>query len=474
MSKSLLYPVGRTVCFVGSFAAASLIAMSELLATINAATNQAGPDVPTAIDGAGDFLPAHFDVDGLAAASVAAAGAGAADLLAARNGSESPWVTISARAASAAFVSEKLFAPNGWELPAVWDPIAGDYRAGERWIRLHTNYEGHRRAALSVLDCANDRVAVERAVAGWNAVELQEAVVAQGGCAAVLSSIDQWQASEPGRAASTEPLVRWNAREVKRKPKGPAALPFTGIRVLDLTRVIAGPVATKFLAAYGAEVLRIDPPGFVEVPALLPETTAGKHCAALDLGAPRDRDTFAQLVAKADVVVSGLRPGALDRLGLGREELLAVNPALVTARLNAYGWSGPWANRRGFDSLVQMSTGIADRGEAEPPEPLPAQALDHATGYIVAAAIGRALARREREGVANDIDCSLVATAQLLLAQPTNPEGPATTWTDADTEPTETEWGSARRAPVPAVIAEITPQLAPQAGSLGRHAAAWR
>ncbi len=240
--------------------------------------------------------------------------------------------------------------------------------------------------------------------------------------------------------------------------------PLSGVRVLDLTRVIAGPVCTRFLAAYGAQVLRIDPPGFAEVPALLPEVTPGKRCAALDLRTAHGRDRFLELVRQAHVLVGGLRDGALARLGLGVPELCAVNPALITARLTAYGWSGPWRGRRGFDSLVQMSCGIAhadpasadpvstDPGSADPgaaPSPLPAQALDHATGYLLAAAVCRAMTRQLRTGVPSDIGTSLMTTANDLLnlptvagAVPADPGGP-----DAFFEDVDTTWGPGSGCP---------------------------
>lgn len=447
--------------------------MDEPLALTLAATGVGAPDVPVSVTGEGSFLPSRLDVDGLAVAAVAAAGAGAADMLAARLRSDPPWVSVDARGAAAAFVGEQLFEPQGWELPPVWDSIAGDYRAVDAWVRLHTNYASHRRAALSVLGCAEDREAVSRAVAGWQADELEAAVIAAGGAAARLRSSEEWGRHPAGIAAAGQPLVAVASRSADIDPIGAAERPFDGLRVLDLTRVIAGPVCTRFLAAYGAEVLRIDPPGFEEVPALVPDVTAGKRSAALDLRDPDDRNRFAGLVERADVLVCGLRADALDGLGFAHEELLAINPRLVTARLDAYGWQGPWALRRGFDSLVQMSTGIAFASDDAPPQPLPAQALDHATGFIMAGAVGRALAVRERAGLVRDIRCSLVATAELLLGSAGDPEAPAAGWTGADTEAAETALGPVRRVPVPTVIDGVAPELRVEAGPLGRHEAAW-
>jgi crotonobetainyl-CoA:carnitine CoA-transferase CaiB-like acyl-CoA transferase len=249
------------------------------------------------------------------------------------------------------------------------------------------------------------------------------------------------------------------------------------VRVLDLTRVIAGPVATRFLAAYGADVLRLDPPGFAEVPALLPETTAGKRTAAVSLATPAGRATFERLVAGADVLVTGLRANALSRLGYDDAALTALNPALVIASHNAYGWDGPWLDRRGFDSLVQMSCGIAAAGGSDGPAPLPVQALDHATGYLLATAVGRALTARLRRGVASRVLASLTGTANLLWSLPRPADlgdvPPVPRREEFELADARTAWGPARRVPVPGEIAGTAPELRLEAGPLGRHEPAW-
>jgi crotonobetainyl-CoA:carnitine CoA-transferase CaiB-like acyl-CoA transferase len=127
---------------------------------------------------------------------------------------------------------------------------------------------------------------------------------------------------------------------------------------------------------------------------------------------------FEDLVAGADVVVHGYRPGALAGLGYGPADLAALRPGIVVAGLSAYGRSGPWSGRRGFDSLVQMSTGIADEGAraagADRPMPLPCQLLDHATGYLVAMGALRGLALRGSEGGSWAATASLARTAAWL------------------------------------------------------------
>jgi CoA-transferase family III len=438
------------------------------------------------ITGPRQVLPSSFDVTGLATGSVAAATLAAAEFLAARSDDAAgcgklPAVTVDSRAASAAFAAEGLFTPVGWQRPGPWDPIAGDYQAQDGWIRLHTNYASHRAAAERVLT-AHDKDAVGAAVRGWRAEDLEAAIVEAGGCAAAMHSREAWLASPPGAATASAPPLSASTRPLKALPfrtsRPPAPTqPFSGIRVLDLTRVIAGPMATRFLAAYGADVLRVDPPGFEEVAALLPETTAGKRTAALDLATGAGRAAFEDLIASADVLVAGLRADALDRLGYSDDALAALNPALIIATLDAYGWDGPWRCRRGFDSLVQMSCGIAaldSAAGAGHPVPLPVQALDHASGYLVAAAVGRALTRRLTDSVVTRIRASLIGTAGLLWSLPTPPDRPPRPQPgDFPLVDAMTAWGPARRVPLPGQIAGSPPHWRVQAGPLGRHSPAW-
>jgi len=429
------------------------------------------------------FLPAAFDVTGLATATVGAAALAAAEYHAARNSSEIAAVRVDSRAACAAFAAEALFTPVGWSLPDIWDPVAGNYRARDGWLRLHTNYAYHRAAVARVLK-ADDRDAVRAAVSEWKAADLEAAVVAAGGCAAVMHDRDEWLASAPGAATADAPALTVSERPLPAgaltaggRAEGRAGRPYAGVRVLDLTRVIAGPIGTRFLAAYGADVLRLDPPGFAEVGALLPETTAGKRTAAADLRAPAGRAAFERLVAGADVLVTGLRGDTLARLGYDDTALTALNPALIIASHNAYGWDGPWRDRRGFDSLVQMSCGIAAAPGGDGPVPLPVQALDHATGYLLAAAVGRALTARLTRGVAGRVRASLTGTANLLWSLPrpadlgnlpSRPGSGEIPLVDA-----RTAWGPARRVPLPGEIQGITPELRAEAGPLGRDEPAW-
>jgi crotonobetainyl-CoA:carnitine CoA-transferase CaiB-like acyl-CoA transferase len=415
---------------------------------------------PAALAGSGDgALPSAYAVTDLAAASLGGAALALRELVRVAF-DDTPALHLDRRLASLWF--GRSLQPVGWELPPAWDAIAGDYATCDGWIRLHTNAPRHRAAALAALGCAGERAAVAAAVREWRAEALESAVIEHVGCAAAMRSAAEWQAHPQGAAVAAEPLVALStAPATFASTWRPARTrPLAGLKVLDLTRILAGPIATRYLAGYGADVLRIDPPGWDE-PAVAPEVTLGKACARLDLEQAADRARFERLLARADVLVHGYRPGALEALGYAGPARRAINPGLVDVSLNAYGWSGPWQHRRGFDSLVQMSAGFAQRGMAwkgaDRPTPLPVQALDHATGYLIAAAAIRGLVHRLAEGRATTARLSLARTARLLEDFPTDRDAAPIVATDADfaaaLEPTA--WGPARRLGNAAALAGI-------------------
>lgn len=399
------------------------------------------------ITGAGS-LPSAYAVTELAAATVGAAAQALAHYMQRRFG-RLPAVRVDRRLASFWFAT--TLRPQGWSSPDVRDPVTGDYACRDGWIRLHANMPPHRAAELGVLGAAPERAAVARAVAGWDAQELETAIVAAGGCAAMMRTREEWAAHPQGAAVAAEPLFHM-------EPRAAPGRPLAGLKVLDLTRVLAGPVSTRFLAGYGAQVLRIDPSFWVE-PGTVPEVTLGKRCALLDLKDEAQRRQFTALLAQADVLVHGYRPDALERLGLGAAQRQQIRPGLVDVCLDAYGWTGPWRGRRGFDSLVQMSNGCAHAGMLhygrDKPTPLPVQALDQATGYLMAAAVLHGLAQRLEQGAGSMTRLSLARTAVLLGSQPAPPgaqELAPETAADLAPEAERTQWGEARRLRPPCQV----------------------
>jgi hypothetical protein len=307
-------------------------------------------------------------------------------------------------------------------------------------VRTHANYPHHRAALLAALGVAREEDA-PAAIAERAAVVVEDAVAATGGCAVAVRDEAAWRAHPQGAAiaaghagtlsapgaedADGEPAASATLldfgptagaaeRPLPALPAG--ALPAAGIRVLDLTRVIAGPVGTRLLGALGADVLRVDPPHLPEIPHQAMEGGPGKRSAFLDLRDPVSRATFETLLRDADVLVHGYRPGALAAFGIESPALAERHPHLAVVTLSAWGTAGPWAHRRGFDSLVQAASGIATA--CGDPGKLPAQALDHGTGYLIAAAALRALTLRAREGRAAHAELALARTAHWLVAQP--------------------------------------------------------
>lgn len=416
-----------------------------------------GDAAPASFTVTGDGgLPSVFAVTDMAAATIGAASCEIARLVAQATGTP-PAVTVDRRRAS--FWYDLTFQAQGWEIPGIWDSIAGDYPTKDGWIRLHTNAPHHRAAAQRVLGDHPDRAAMAPAVAEWEAKALEDAVVAENGCAAEMRSIEAWQTHPQGEAVNAEPLIHmeWTDGSPNGRDVDPAR-PLAGLKVLDCTRVLAGPAAGRFLAGFGADVLRVDPPWWEE-PLLEPDMTLGKRCTGLDLTRDADRETFARLMAEADLFLHGYRSDALEKIGFGIERRRALNPALIDVSLDAYGWSGPWKTRRAFDSLVQMSSGIAHAGMirrgADKPVPLPVQALDHATGYLLAIAALRGIAERRATGRVLRARASLARTAKLVIDNdPSELDGPFAPRTDADflPQPQSTGRGPALRLKPPVTI----------------------
>ena len=312
-----------------------------------------------------------------------------------------------------------------------WDKIAGVYRTGDgRHVRLHTNFPHHRDGMLKLLGCAYEREAVQAALAKWEGEKFETAAADAKLVATMMRSPAEWAAHPQGEAVAQLPLF-----EISRIGEAPARAlppagerPLSGIRVLDLTRVIAGPVCGRTLAAHGADVMRITAPHLPGFPLLDIDTGRGKLSAALDLRAEEERERLAALLREAHVFVQGYRPGGIAALGFSPEACAEIRPGIVAVSLSAYGHAGPWAARRGFNSLVQNASGI-NHAEAEAagiatgPKELPAQALDHATGYLMAFGAMMALARKAREGGSWHVRVSLAQTAHWLTQLGRLPKG---------------------------------------------------
>lgn len=362
--------------------------------------------------GPGRFLPGRLPTDELAVGSVAAAGLAAEALL------NTGRIDVNPAQVRVAMLGEQVQTIDGRRSEG-FGPWSGFFPTAEGWLRTHANYSHHRAALANLLGLDPDagREELAAALCSQTAQQVEERLMAAGGVAVRARQQAEWTASEAGRAASGLRLV--NVRAVGRARPRPLERP----KVLDLTRVVAGPVATRTLAYLGCDVLRVDDPNLPEVPEVHLDTGAGKRTTLLNLRRPADLARLHELLAEADILVTGYRPGALARYGLDAETVAARYPSVIHASLSAWGPTGPWANRRGFDSIVQAASGIAwaESADGVTPSVLPVQALDHATGYLLAAGVLTALWRREFEGRTWRVDAHLAATASWLLSHGPGP-----------------------------------------------------
>jgi crotonobetainyl-CoA:carnitine CoA-transferase CaiB-like acyl-CoA transferase len=331
---------------------------------------------------------------------------------------------------AAAVRSERHFAVDGRPAGMGFARLSRFFAASDGWVRTHANYPWHKRALLEALGAADDPVAVAGAIKARPAHEVEDLVVDAGGVAAAVRSADEWAAHPQGPAVEAEPLVAAvHVGDAAPRPRSSGRLPASAVRVLDLTRAIAGPVATRFLGALGADVLRIDPPRRPDLtPGAPADSILAKRSTWLDASGPEGRAVLHALLDEADVLVCGYRPGALDRLELGPDALVQAHPGLVVVVLDAWGHTGPWSGRRGFDSIVQAACGIAlgESADGITPGALPCQLLDHGTGYLTAAAAFEGLWSQAERGGTQFRYLSLARTAAWLLAASAPvPPGPA-------------------------------------------------
>jgi crotonobetainyl-CoA:carnitine CoA-transferase CaiB-like acyl-CoA transferase len=364
------------------------------------------------------LLPSVFNVSRLATATTAAAGLAASQVHRLRGGA-SQTVQVDSRHAEVAYLSERyLQVDNAWEDHK--NPLWGYYRCRDgRQVQLHTTFPHHLAGHIELLGCKADPDQVAAAVAGWDAPALEDAMAARMLPGVMMRSRDEWMATDAGRAVAVLPLM--DIRRIGDAPpllSGRGERPLSGLRVLDLTKVIAGPVCGRTLAEHGAQVMRVHAERLPFVPRLVIDTGRGKHSCHLDLATAGARARFEQMLDTAHVVTQGYRPGAIAAHGYGPEEVAARRPGIIYLSLCAWSHAGPWSERRGFDSLVQMASGIAQAGSEamnrEEPYPLPCQALDHATGYLAAFGVLAALARQMVEGGSWHVRVSLAQTGEWL------------------------------------------------------------
>lgn len=310
---------------------------------------------------------------------------------------------------------------NGRPVPK-WAPLSGMYEtADDRFVQIHCNFAHHAQGVVDLLGCSPGRSDVEAAIKTWQADEFEAALILRGMVGAKYRSLEEWSSHPHALATATLPLmsVERLGAAAPRMGNHPVGRPMDDVRVLDCSRVLAGPVAGQTMAAHGADVLRVGAEHLPSVDSGVMSTGFGKRNTFVNLDTGSGRETFGRLLSEANVFVDAFRPGALQGRGFAAEDAAEVSPGIVVVQLCAFDWTGPWAGRRGFDSIVQTTTGLAvETGSAtgsDTPVHLPVQALDYATGYLATHAVFRLLAYQQIVGGSWLIRLSLLRTRNWLV-----------------------------------------------------------
>ena len=365
-------------------------------------------------------LPGIYNVGVQAQAAIAATGLAAAEIHKARGGAAQS-VSLSMRHAAATFRSESYIRVDGKPTRDFFDSIHGFYKCGDGgWVQVHANYPAHRMAVAELLHCPYSREGVQKVFDGMTAQAVEDLLAANKLPVARMRSEAEWNAHPHSAALDAQPvLILEKIGDADPRPLPAAgARPLEGLRILDLTKVIAGPVCGRTLAEHGADVLQITAAHLAHVMPLVIDANRGKRSAYLDLRKAAGVERLKALAADADVFVQGYRPGTLAARGLGPEHLAALRPGIVYVSLSAFGHQGPWAQRRGFDSIVQTASGIGHAGGVaagrDGMKHLPCQALDHASGFLMALGAIMGRLKQSQEGGSWLARVSLARTGRWL------------------------------------------------------------
>ncbi|MBI3374604.1 MAG: CoA transferase [Betaproteobacteria bacterium] len=397
-------------------------ALSEILRNAGVEEPEAGQ---LEIRGADPVLPLAYRIGTAGAASLAAVGLAAARLWKLRTG-RSQSVSVDTRAAAVSLRSARYLRIDGKAPPPTWNPLSGFYPVRDGgWISIHCNFPNHRDAALAVLGTPAERELAGKASSNWDGEALEDAIHARGGCAGFVRTAGQWRRHAQAQAVSVQPLL-----EIERigdappEPLPSGNRPLSGVRVLDLTRVLAGPTCARSLAEHGADVLKITAAHLPDSGAVELDTGIGKLSARIDLRTAEGVETLRGLVRDADVFSQSYRPSALAARGFAPEALAALRPGIVCVSLSAWGSTGPWFARRGFDTIVQAVSGIAHAsGDGTKPRLLPVSAIDYVSGYLMAFGAMVALERRAREGGSWLVRAGLARTGKWIVDRGLVPAG---------------------------------------------------
>lgn len=439
------------------------------------------PGVQATIAGRDPVVACRFPVGEAAAVALAAGGVAASDLWELRGGRPQR-ACVEVRRAAASLHSRDYLRLNGGPAPVpphLGNPLVDFYRCRDgRWVHIHGTLPNLAYGTMKVLGCARERESVAAAVARWDGLALEDRLAEAGQCGAMVRTAEEWASHPQGRALADRPRVEIvKLGESDPEPLSAGERPLSGVRVLDLTRILAGPAHARTLAEHGAEVLYIASPWLPNPDIFVMDTNHGKRSAYLDLDEPADAAQLRELVGQSDVFAQGYRAGALARRGFGPDELARMRPGLIYVSINCYGHSGPWEPRPGWEQLAQTVTGIAAvQGTPDQPQRMPVTACDFTTGYLAALGTLVALGRRAREGGSYHVRASLCRTGMWFVALGATCDPKRASGTGDPAElcvETDTPFGRLRHLRPALELSETPPFWARPTVPLGSHQAVW-
>ncbi|KAF6842752.1 caib baif family enzyme, partial [Colletotrichum musicola] len=384
-----------------------------------AATNLENDGRPT--------LPSSYKMGVLAQSSIALSALAAAQIHTLRSGGSVPAVDVPLEHATVEFKSERLYVLDGKPTPSPWGPIGGLHKTSDGHVRVHDSFPNHSNGILELvgLPVGSTRQQLSEKIAAWASIDLETAATVEGKLATyALRNYSQWDALPQSKAISGFPigisqLSSEGPKGLPARMAAPGSKCLQGLRVVEMSRVIAAPLCGKTLAAHGADVIWVTSPSLPDLPTMDRDFGRGKRTVQLDIHKPEDKARLIELIKTADVFVQGFRPGSLAGQGLSPEEIVKINPSIVIANMSAFGPAGPWSGRRGYDSLVQTCSGMnvseaEHAGKGEAARPTPCQALDHAGGYWLATGVAAAVYKKATLGGAWRVDVSLAGVMKYL------------------------------------------------------------
>jgi crotonobetainyl-CoA:carnitine CoA-transferase CaiB-like acyl-CoA transferase len=416
----------------------------EKLMTLTGRSNELDGQVK--VTGNDPVLPTRFPIGEAVAGVHAAIGLAVSDLWELQTGRKQE-VKVDVRAAAATLQSYVYLRVKGSRDRTIPPNVTRFYPAKDgRWVLIHAGFPHLRQGMFNLLECEDTPESVAEAVLIWEAEALEEAIAEAGLCGAMARSAPEWAEHPQGQVLSKMPVLEIiKIADSPPEPLPPADRPLSGLRVLDLTRVLAGPTCARTLAEHGADVLKIGAEHLPSAEFFVQDTGHGKRSAFLDLSEESGSKKLNELIRGADVFSQSYRLGALDNRGYSPEKVAEMRPGIVYVSMNCYGHEGPWKNRKGWEQLAQTVTGLAveqgsltaadkggdddegnkngsllshlrfmGAGTACPPRLLPAAVTDYTTGYLAAFGALTALALRAREGGSYYVRASLTQTAMMI------------------------------------------------------------